>query len=90
MSSISLRIEGEKFSAREVLTAASNFLKLLSAIERDQTGKKRAVVQWKVNIVTTHGMALITLSAEGEPEGLPVVIDTLREAAARMKTPSLT
>ena len=84
MANISLRIEGEDVSATKVLLAASTFLKMLNAIEREITGKRRPGVPWQVNIMSTASLALITLRSDGSNVET-VAFDTAQEALNRMK-----
>jgi hypothetical protein len=67
MARIELLITGEKESvgAQKVLSAASTMLKLLRAIEREQTGK-RAKTKWVVDIQTGFRIVQIALHTESE------------------------
>lgn len=47
------------------LRAAKSCLRLLRAVERNVTGKKRAAIPWQIDIVSSYTRCLIVLRCDG-------------------------
>ena len=86
MARLTLRIEKEGALASKTLAIAATTLKTLKHIERNITGKKRAVTPWEVDVLSTPSCVLIVFHAgEDKPSRSPVAEETAAALMDRME-----
>ena len=73
--------------APKVLKMAQHTLKLLRAIERGVTKKRRATQRWDVNIYSLSDRAVVEFTARRDGERPSVGLEELHEIVNRAKEP---
>ena len=86
MAHLSIKVDGKDIRAESMLKIATQTVKLLRAIEKNQTGKK-SVADWKVQMMTGPSYGLIDIWADGNDAVAPTIEATWKEAARRMSDP---
>lgn len=85
---IQIRADGEDIAAEKMLLLATQTIKLLKAIERDRS-KKRAVIPWRVNMMSGHTYGMIQIFATGKMDGeadAEKVVQAYKNVARKLAT----